>query len=862
MPKFTYIAALLLYLVSITKQQAEAQTRRLPKADQAKLEAQRRLQEKKQAIRDQSKIFLKKKLDPRTSYKKLKAMGKRDIKQRFDILKNSFEDTKKEVKGFKFPQLLKFNGLQADLVREFAQREGNYPLGTPGDFTRFQVNGGISILGIPLKVQGLFTNEQTQFRQPMNQFSVGLDVAVIKRKLERRIQARVQKLKQVYNVTEYRSLDKLYKFEQIKEIESFTQGEVKQHLGELQQLKDLEELKSLDDWQKNWQTKLEQKAKTKGDKWAKRQKGKYYQALGKRIKRNPRLAKAYQKLKLSEEDLTNPKALEAKLKKQSTAFKKHAKSTYEGKKAALKQKYAGAKGKAYQKLNQRLGKFLNTENLTMNDLASLYKNRDSLAKKAPERLLGYENMRMLENFKQGNTTEGLKQLQQAGIISVPEFLAMSLQKINLGTNYPQFTDFTLNETRIDGVGVELQPGQLHLAYYGAKNKIAIPGNNEYARRLKAYRLGIGKKEGTHLFVNHLHGQDDPATFRGDSLVTGIGDTSFFDKPRRNVVWGIDARWKWRKWELEAEFAQSLTAMDLSRENLTLAPTQVSQFFSQPITDQGNIQVGQAYALKLHYQLGESTLLHTRLARVTPGFFSLGVPYLRNDIEGWEVSIEQKLWKNQLTIAPFYGRWQDNLTQRKEATSLMQEVGLKLNITPKKLPYLALDYRKNLIQNNELNDVEILNAQAGYAYESGKVQMQTSLSTLLQETYTNLPELNFQHISIRNHTLQQVASFRFPFQASAQLNYLDQKGGREEGKWVAVGGTISYTFWGVWQNTARGDYGQNRKEGIKYNWGFESSLTFLNYYNLTLGVEKTALKTGRLLNDYEEMRAAITLSARF
>ncbi|EAY25762.1 AAA family ATPase [Microscilla marina] len=835
-----------------------AQTRQLPKVNAAKQQAQRALEARKKAVHDKSKAFLQEKLDPRAPYRQLKAKGKDDLQKRFAILKNIYGESKQEVTGFRLPPLLKFNGLQANLEQHTAQRQGNYPLGIPGDFTRFQVNGGVSVLGIPLKVQGLFTTEQSELRQPMNQFSVGLDIATLQRQLQQRIDARLRKLQQVYNVQEYQQLDKLYKFEQIKEIENFTQNEVRQHLGELQQLEDLKELKNLKDWEKNWQQKLT----TKGTAWATKEKTRYYQQLGQKLKSNPTLAKAYTTLGVRPEDLSNPKALEKKLKNKSAALKQQTKQLYEQKKAGLKQKYQGSKGKALKKLNKRLGKFLGRQNLSVSDLKNLYENRDSLAKQAPERLLGYENARILKSFKAGKNKEGLQQLQQAGIISLPTFLAASLQTLTVGTSYPEFTDFTLSGARIDGVGIELQPGQLHLAYYGAKNRVATAANNDYARKLKAYRAGWGKKEGTHLFINHVQGQDDLTTFRGDSVITGIGDTSFFDKPRHNTVWGADAKWRWKQWELEVEFAQSMTTLDLSRENLPATTTHIAEFLQQPLTDQGNLQVGQAYGLRLHYQLGERTTLHGKLERITPGFFSLGVPYFRNDIEGGEVSIEQKFWKNQLTVTPLYGYWHDNLTGRKEMTSLMQEYGLNVSLTPQKWPFMALDYRKHLIENNELNNVEILNVHTGYNYTQGSTQMQTTLTALLQETRTQSEEFNLKNISIRNYTLQQVASFSFPLQASAQLNFLDQKGGREEGKWLTVGGSLTYTFWGVWQNSIKGNYGKNQKEGIKYDWGLESSLTFLNYYTLTIGVEQNKLDTLLPLNNYEELRGKIVLSARF
>lgn len=849
---------ILIALLICTAGWVQAQTRQLPKVDAAQQKAQRLLQAKKQAIRARSQAFIQEKFDPRKPYKELKAMGKNDLKERFGILEGIYDQSKQEAKGFRLPSLLKFNGLQAEAMRQVAQRQGNYPLGIPQNFSRFQFNGGVSILGVPLKVQGLFTTEQSELRQPMNQFSVGLDLASVKRQLEQRVNARLQQLKKTYDLSPYQRLDKLYKFEQLKAIEDFSQGEVRQHLNELQQLKDLEELQHLKDWQNNGQTKL----KTKGAAWAKQQKTHYYKQLGQKIKRNPALSRAYAQLHLSEADLSNPQALEQKLKKHTEAFKRQAQGVYASKKNALKQKYAGAKGKALQKLNAQLGKFLNTENLSVADLKNLYKNRDSLAKQAPERLLGYENMRILEAFKAGNNTEGLKQLQQAGIISLPEFLAASLQQLNIGTSHPEFTDFTLQNTRIDGLGIELQPGNLHLAYYGAQNKVAILGNNDYARRLRAYRLGWGKKAGNHLYINHLQGQDDVTTFRGDSIVTGIGDTSFFDKPRQNTVWGADLKWQWNGWELEAEFAQSQTVMDLSRESFATNAYNPRQFFSQPIADQGNLQVGQAYALKLHYQWGDHTTLHGKLARVTPGFFSLGVPYLRNDIEGGELSIEQKFWQGQLTVMPFYGRWHDNLTGRKDTTSQMDEYGVNLQWVPQKLPYVSIDYRKNAMHNSQLHQVDILSLQTGYHYTSGNTQMQTSITALLQETQTNLAGFDMQNISIRNYTAQQMASFRAPLQLSGQFSFIDQKGGRETGKWVTIGGSLTYTLWGVWQNTAKGNYGKNQQEGLKYDWGFESALTFLNFYSVSLAIDKTLLDTANPLNNYQELRGSVSLKARF
>ena len=90
-------------------------------------------------------------------------------------------------------------------------------------------------------------------------------------------------------------------------------------------------------------------------------------------------------------------------------------------------------------------------------------------------------------------------------------IASLVQNVNVGSAYPYYSDITLMGMRTKGFHIELNPKNYYLAI--TKGKIEGTGQfgypiNNANRSLQVMRFGYGKKEGTHLFFNYLRMQDN------------------------------------------------------------------------------------------------------------------------------------------------------------------------------------------------------------------------------------------------------------------------------------------------------------------------------------------------------------------
>lgn len=505
---------------------------------------------------------------------------------------------------------------------------------------------------------------------------------------------------------------------------------------------------------------------------------------------------------------------------------------------------------------------------------------DSLQQTDPERLLRYREISALRTLKKEglSTADGFRILKEWGLLSKSETWLSSVRSFGVGTSYPSYSHYTLRNLPISGFHIQLQPGILYLAYTASKNLQAIPEQNVFARSIQALQTGVGRKEGSHLYINFLYGKDNKNSFRGDTLWTGILDTSFYTSPRENLVLGSDFRLQLRKWlALEGEVAHALTAMDTYQYNFSSLPIQ-SRLFASSLDTNGHS--GGAYNLQLKTNVGKHTHLNLKTEIIDRGFHSLGTPYLRNDISGYEVNMEQYLWKRQLLLSPSFGQWRDNLSGTRLATTYMDSYGLKAKVAFKQKPYLAGSYLSNHMQSNRLfHSMNLLHLQTGHHYRLSNLSAQTTLIAFGQKTQSRL--LNGHNHVVKNLQWNQLISFTIPISLMSTLAWMDahgmeehnrqgQAGGEDvfsttlhqNGTWLTFGGSFSYTFRGRWENRIGFSEGTSSQEGKKQNRFIESRVQLGKYGDLSVRMEKNVLQTGDAWWDYKELMGIATLTSRF
>ena len=796
--------------------------------------------------RQASTSFIKNELGIDTTINKFKTQKqyfKSRIKNRYGVLRSLIKSEIDTAKNFKLPSFLKFNGGQAALLQQFSDREGNYPVNNPGSFTRLTVNAGVSVFGLPLKMQLIRTTEQGFLpNQPINRFTLGLDMITIEQNFRTKAQAKLTKLEKELYMDDMKELDKLYNFYTDNDIPFLDSKKLNSKLDKYSKDKLLDSTlnANLD------------AGKAMAEKEGKKQMKLYEDS----IKRLP--------AHLQKE---GEKELRRKTKEMGDTLTKKGKKKLEKKAKKQSQKYAQKKTKLEKraaKENKKIKKYLVKNNISEEKLKNIQKSYDSLKTADPMKIAGYETYAILKAFKDGNTTDGIQKLSRYGALGLPEIIFGSIKKFEVGTSNPTFSDYTLRGVPIKGVNIELEPAKWHIAYAGKKNMEAIASQNVYERELQAGKIGYGKTDKSHIRLIYLQGIDGKGV--GGDLI-GLPLALLPSTPQKNYVLALKGKLILSKTvNFEGEVARSFTSTNLYKKDLSFSES-YNNFFNDVISD-STIKIGNAANLKLNLQIKKNTKLQLKTEYISGNFHTLGAPYMRNDMKGYQAEIEQTIPNSKITLSGTFGQSYDNLSGQKTQTTYVNTYGIKFKWTPKKLPFVMIDYRLNKARNTSLNTVHVLNANIIHKYKVNNKPWQTSLVISMQNTQNyelggqNLPPNALPlYQAAKIYTIVQTFGFSFPMQAQLNISLRDIQGGVENGFWKAFTSEVGYTFKGKWKNTCAGSYAY-ASMSTKYDFSLASEITFLKKYSFLLKVQKTVLGSTIPLQNYKENLFIAGLNARF
>ena len=798
---------------------------------------------------------------------------KENLKDSYQTFYKLYQDEIKQAENsFKSPKF-GFQSLETSLTQQIAHRKGNYTYPNPAQFTRFQIQARGNILFLPVTIDGLFTDEQTIYRQPMNRLNIGLDLATLKRNTNNKIRQRIQQIKKISNPEGLLGLDKLYALFNSKDFPFKNTEELKNYLNEYDYYNQTKEKtinrfnqlsKKAQDSLQNIRSSLEKKAKTKAEKKLAHIKSK-------------KDAKT-QILKAKIENISTDQKKSPKIKQSKKAKKNKPK----GQKKIL---HNIKKEQPAKSLHRQLESVLKEQNLDIEQLKKLIKLRDSLQKFDIQKLAGVKSVISLEQIQKEETLDGLKVLRNTGVISRQEFILKQIKRLEFGTTFPYYTPYTLRNIPVTGLNVEVQPDQLYAAFTASKNLRALPEQGGFARDLQAGRIGFGSSVGKHVHFTFLQAEDDRLSFDSNNLLGGFADTSFYDKPRKNYLWGMDAQWNLGKnLDIKSEIVQSVTAMNTFEQNISTSDA--FGYFGEFTDENAMVQSGLAISLGLDYRFSVQTKLSILAEQIDPEYFSLGAPFLRNDLRGYKTSLEQQFLQGKITITPSFAQYKDNLNQHKTTTTLLTTYGLRALVQFPKLPYIQVDYQFNQVKNIEDNNIQTLNANLGYQYRISQIQFQTNFNVTHTDSKIYNPDnesLN-PFLSVKSYTFNQSAFFRNSLKLSAQVTYINNDDGRRinngevirqnnftfilnrsgflEGHWLNSNVSLGYTFWGVWENQFTYLYGFGEGNDYRQSIQFQSKVPIIPRLQLLCEFESHDVDIH--LNDqrYQEVLGRFTLKYVF
>ncbi len=338
-------------------------------------------------------------------------------------------------------------------------------------------------------------------------------------------------------------------------------------------------------------------------------------------------------------------------------------------------------------------------------------------------------------------------LDQLGMLSGAEKFLYNFPRFGIGVNYPTYSDFTMNGVAVNGLDVVFNPGNFYLATtIGTATRDvpeALANDTTYIafdRTLYAGRIGYGKEGETRFLLTGI--------YAGDEETSVIVDTAsgFYLAPQENWVLGVDFEVPIvpEYFSIEGEAAGSVLTGELGAPELD-----VGEDLAAPewLTDLIGFRTSSFldYAFRVTPTLtipSTNTEISGGVEYIGPGYVSLGIPYLRNDLFRYETRLRQKLFRRQVSLDLRYRHDRDNLIDSKRSTTETDMLGLGLAITPRKLPFLRVNVTPYWQKNNAVgefqldNTIMVVAATLGHRYRFGSsFGGMTSLTYLLNDLQT-------------------------------------------------------------------------------------------------------------------------------
>ncbi len=269
----------------------------------------------------------------------------------------------------------------------------------------------------------------------------------------------------------------------------------------------------------------------------------------------------------------------------------------------------------------------------------------------------------------------------------------------LGDAYPVLSKYTLNGILIRGVSVDVQWGLLRLAAAAGQSKRSIEATESwyqasFQQYLYAFKIGLGKKDSTRIYLNFLKAKDDST-----SIVQ-----SGYKTPKENVVVSLDGYIPLHRFKstLGGEIAAAAFNRDTQSRELQLPkhwPSLTRRIFKPRASSQYD------YALYLEARTTQfKGKLTASFQQIGPGFYSLGTAYLHNDIRKYATTLSRRFWRNRLYLYGGYDRSRDNLAGMKTSTAVASSKYVNGSLVIKSLPSLNAGYRNYVLKNNDAHSL--------------------------------------------------------------------------------------------------------------------------------------------------------------
>ena len=426
----------------------------------------------------------------------------------------------------------------------------------------------------------------------------------------------------------------------------------------------------------------------------------------------------------------------------------------------------------------------------------------------------------------------------------------------IGTNYPQYTNYTMNGSRVTGLNMEMNPGWFYFAFAGWNNLDAIP-NSSYSRNLFAGRIGAGAKDESHFHITTVKGEDDQNSLSASQVPESL-------TPQENVILGTDASLNLfnNAFAIGGEFDASMFTRDVNSPEVEDIPEIVKSLTSATIST----QVDYAYELFSAINIKNSDIkLRGAYKFVGPGYISMGAPGIRRDVSGFDVKLNQILFNRIVSFSVLFAREQNNLISQNISTSTYYKYAFNLRMNFPNAPYLIIDYRPNFVSNNfEADSLKIENNAHVFSLMTGLNIFEdylTSSTNFIISFQSSSSNQATDDLSLFNFTVSENVTFNFPLSLTGMLGFTNYSPG--DNTTLILDFSTGYLFFNLWNNTMGINYATESEVGKKTGIYFTSAIPLWQIGNLFLNMQQNFYREDTLVyGNRNEFILRAGLSKRF
>ncbi|MCU0442349.1 MAG: hypothetical protein MUE96_08125 [Bacteroidia bacterium] len=347
-----------------------------------------------------------------------------------------------------------------------------------------------------------------------------------------------------------------------------------------------------------------------------------------------------------------------------------------------------------------------------------------------------------------------KAIDRYGFLPKNQKAFLSIKKLDIGTVNPAYAELVLNGVSITGFNIEVNPNHFYSAFTIGRvfttspNPINVNQNSLLSeRRITSGRIGFKSGNKILAAVSVLSGEEQVKSNAAESKKS---------QPNSNLVIGTDITYQFNEdISFGIEHARSET-----RVQPVISNEQNNAF--ENIINFKNQNYSSSWIFKSQINFNEQkTRIKFGYRRIDPYFYTYGSPFIRKDLQRYEVKADQVLFKRQFTGSVTLRRERDNLYETKQGTSFNNSLILTGQIRIKKYPILRVSYSPNFqslynaaSDSRTLSRVTLLQVMVSYGINKKELSNNFLLSYINQSGRNEFSE--FSNYGIRqymaNHTL--------------------------------------------------------------------------------------------------------------